>query len=244
MNKILNIDKRFYKKVAIIALPIVIQNFITSSLNIVDTMMIGKLGENEIAAVGIANQYFFLLSILMMGLFSGIGIFVSQYFGKKDNENIKKLIGIGIVCAIVMGSIFTITAQIFPEGIIGIFNKDFEVIKLGVEYLIIVSLSYIFTTITFNYGIALRCIEKTTIPMIGSSIALIINTVLNYILIFGYFGMPELGVKGAAIATLIARIIEFLIIISYVYYSNNILAGNVKELFSFNSSSLKSISIV
>ena len=243
MNKILNIDKRFYKKVTIIALPIVIQNFITSSLNIVDTMMIGKLGENEIAAVGIANQYFFLLSLLMMGLFSGIGIFVSQYFGKKDNENIKKLIGIGIVCAIVMGSIFTITAQIFPEGIIGIFNKDFEVIKLGVEYLIIVSLSYIFTTITFNYGIALRCIEKTTIPMIGSSIALIINTVLNYILIFGYFGMPELGVKGAAIATLIARIIEFLIIIGYVYYSNNILAGNLKELFSFDLSFIKKIYI-
>ena len=91
MEKIFNMDKSFIKKVIILALPIVIQNFISSSLNIIDTMMIGKLGESEIAAVGIANQYFFMLNILMMGLFSGIGIFISQYFGKKDEKNIKKI---------------------------------------------------------------------------------------------------------------------------------------------------------
>lgn len=243
MNKILSIDKSFYKKVAIIALPIVIQNFITSSLNIVDTMMIGKLGESEIAAVGIANQYFFLLSILMMGLFSGIGIFISQYFGKKDEKSIRKLVGMGIICAIIMGSIFTILAQVFPEGIISIFNKNSYVIKLGADYLVIVSISYIFTTITFNYGIALRCTEKTTVPMIASSIALITNTILNYMLIFGNFGMPTLGVKGAAIATLIARIIEFSIMIGYVYYSNDILAAKPKDLFSFDLSFAKRISI-
>ena len=120
MEKIFNMDKSFIKKVIILALPIVIQNFISSSLNIIDTMMIGKLGESEIAAVGIANQYFFMLNILMMGLFSGIGIFISQYFGKKDEKNIKKLVGIGVVSAIILGSVFTIFAQFTPEGIIGI----------------------------------------------------------------------------------------------------------------------------
>ncbi|MEG2108787.1 MAG: MATE family efflux transporter, partial [Clostridium sp.] len=218
MTKIFKMDKAFYKKALVIALPIVIQNFITSSLNIVDTMMIGKLGENEIAAVGIANQYFFLLNILIMGLFSGIGIFISQYFGKKDDKNIKKLVGIGLIAAIVVGGIFTLIAQVAPEGIISIFNKDGQVIKLGAEYLVIVSISYIFTAITFNYGIASRCIEKTAVPMVASSIALLTNTVLNYCLIFGNFGMPKLGVEGAAIATLIARVIEFIIMVGYVYY--------------------------
>ncbi|MGL4570268.1 MAG: MATE family efflux transporter [Clostridium sp.] len=234
-------DKAFYKKALVIALPIVIQNFITSSLNIVDTMMIGKLGENEIAAVGIANQYFFLLNILIMGLFSGIGIFISQYFGKKDDKNIKKLVGIGLIAAIVVGGIFTLIAQVAPEGIISIFNKDGQVIKLGAEYLVIVSISYIFTAITFNYGIASRCIEKTAVPMVASSIALITNTVLNYGLIFGNFGMPKLGVEGAAIATLIARVIEFIIMVGYVYYSKNMLAANAKELFSFDFSFAKRI---
>ncbi|MEG1482764.1 MATE family efflux transporter [Clostridium sp.] len=241
MTKIFKMDKAFYKKALVIALPIVIQNFITSSLNIVDTMMIGKLGENEIAAVGIANQYFFLLNILIMGLFSGIGIFISQYFGKKDDKNIKKLVGIGLIAAIVVGGIFTLIAQVAPEGIISIFNKDGQVIKLGAEYLVIVSISYIFTAITFNYGIASRCIEKTAVPMVASSIALLTNTVLNYCLIFGNFGMPKLGVEGAAIATLIARVIEFIIMVGYVYYSKNMLAANVKELFSFDFSFAKRI---
>ncbi|MDY3206081.1 MAG: MATE family efflux transporter [Clostridium baratii] len=241
MTRFLKMDKSFYKKVGIIALPIVIQNFITSSLNIVDTMMIGKLGENEIAAVGIANQYFFLLNILIMGLFSGIGIFISQYFGKKDEKNIKKLVGIGLIAAIVVGGIFTIIAQVFPKEIIGIFNEDLKVINLGADYLLIVSLSYIFTAIAFNYGVASRCIEKTAIPMVASSIALITNTVLNYCLIFGNFNMPRLGVKGAAVATLIARIIEFLIMILYVYYKKNMLAGNFKELFSFDFTFVKKV---
>ncbi|MEG1004640.1 MAG: MATE family efflux transporter [Clostridium sp.] len=241
MTRIFKMDKAFYKKALVIALPIVIQNFITSSLNIVDTMMIGKLGENEIAAVGIANQYFFLLNILIMGLFSGIGIFISQYFGKKDDKNIKKLVGIGLIAAIVVGGIFTLIAQVAPEGIISIFNKDGQVIKLGAEYLVIVSISYIFTAITFNYGIASRCIEKTAVPMVASSIALLTNTVLNYCLIFGNFGMPKLGVEGAAIATLIARVIEFIIMVGYVYYSKNMLAANVKELFSFDFSFAKRI---
>ncbi|MFC4779673.1 MATE family efflux transporter [Eubacterium multiforme] len=243
MEKLFNMDKSFIKKVVILALPIVIQNFISSSLNIIDTMMIGKLGESEIAAVGIANQYFFMLNILMMGLFSGIGIFISQYFGKRDSKNIKKLVGIGVIAAIILGSIFTLFAQVTPEGIIGIFNKDSNVIKLGGEYLVIVSISYIFTAITFNYGIASRCIEKPSVPMIASAIALLTNTILNYGFIFGNFGLPELGVKGAAIATLIARILEFIIMVGYVYYSKNELAGTLKELLSFNLKFIKRISV-
>ncbi|MGL5150615.1 MAG: MATE family efflux transporter [Clostridium sp.] len=241
MKKVFNIEKSFYKKVFIIALPIIIQNLITSSLNIVDTMMIGKLGENEIAAVGIANQYFFLLNILIMGLFSGIGIFTSQYWGKKDIKNIKRLMGFGIICGVIVGAIFTIWAQVSPTSIMAIFNTDPIVIKLGAEYLSILSISYILTAISFNYAFGSRCVERTTVPMIASAIALGINTVLNYALIFGNFGAPELGVKGAAIATLIARILECVIIVGHVYLTKSPLAGSFKELFDFDFSFVKRV---
>lgn len=237
----IKMEKAFLNKVFFIAIPIIIQNFITSSLNIIDTMMIGKLGETEIASVGIANQYFFLLNIIIMGLFSGIGIFVSQYYGKRDIKSIRKLVGVGIVSALIIGIIFTFFARVMPEGIIGLFNTDSRVIKLGTDYLVIVSLSYVFTAISFNYSIASRCVEKTVVPMIASSIALLTNTFLNWVLIFGNLGAPEMGVKGAAYATLVARILEFLIMVSYIYYSKSPLAGNLKELLAFDFKFVKRI---
>ena len=241
MKELFRKDKVFYKKIFVIALPIIIQNFIASSLNIVDTVMIGKLGENEIAAVGIGNQYFFLFNILIMGIFSGISIFTSQYWGKRDTKSIKKLVGIGVILALGVGTIFTSFALLSPEFIISIFNKDIEVIRLGGEYLSIVCISYIFTALTFNYATALRCIEKTAIPMVISGIALIINTFLNWVFIFGNLGAPIMGVKGAAIATLIARIVETSLIIGYVYVSKNTLAGKISELFTLKKEFVKNI---
>jgi len=227
-------NKRFYKKVTMVALPIIIQNFIGSLVNVVDTVMVGKLGENAIAAVGIGNQYFFLFNILMLGTFSGISVFTSQYWGKKDVASIRKLLGIGIICAIILGVFFTIVGLIYQEKIVGIFNQDPEVIKLGGQYLAIVCLSYVFTAISFNYAMALRCIERTTLPMVACGIALTINIFLNWVFIFGNFGFKPMGVEGSALATLIARIIELLILGLYIYWSKNPLAAKLKELFSFD----------
>lgn len=114
MKAILERDKTFYKKIFVIALPIIIQNFITSSLNIVDTIMIGKLGEVEIASVGIGNQYFFLFNILIMGMFSGMAVYTSQYWGRKDIASIKKVVGLGSLLAVIIGLIFKVVALISP----------------------------------------------------------------------------------------------------------------------------------
>ena len=236
-------NKSFYKKVVWVALPIIIQNFIGSLVNVIDTVMVGTLGEKEIAAVGIGNQYFFLFNILLLGTFSGISIFTAQYWGKKDVKSIKKLLGLGIICALILGSLFTLTGLIFPEKIVGIFNHDSEVIKLGGEYLVIVCSSYIFTALSFNYAMALRCIERTTLPMIATVIALIINIFLNWVFIFGNFGFKPMGVEGSALATLIARVIEFLILAIYIYWSKNPLAGRLKQLFSFNKEFIKMVII-
>ncbi|CAH2214037.1 MATE family efflux transporter [Tepidibacter aestuarii] len=234
-------DSKFYKNLLKIALPIMIQNFIASSLNMVDTMMIGKIGETQIAAVGIANQYFFFFNLIIIGMFSGCSIFISQFWGKKDCDNIRRVLGLGLLSGCIISIIFTIVALAIPNKIISLFNKDLIVIEQGVEYLRIVSMSYIFTAITFNYSFASRSIEKVLLPMIVSSIALLSNTFLNYIFIFGNFGMPSMGVKGAAIATLISRIIEMILLIGLIYYKRGILSATFKKMFDFNKIFIKTV---
>lgn len=236
-------NKSFYKKVVWVALPIIIQNFIGSLVNVIDTVMVGKLGEKAIASVGIGNQYFFLLNILLLGTFSGISIFTAQYWGKKDVESIKKLLGIGMIFALIIGGLFTLIGLIFPEQIVAIFNQDIEVIKLGGQYITIICISYIFTALSFNYAMALRCIEKTSLPMISTVIALGINVFLNWIFIFGNLGFKAMGVEGSALATLISRIIELLILVIYIYWSKDPLAGKFKELFAFNKKFIKVVII-
>lgn len=229
-------DKKFYKMVLLLSLPIILQNLIASSVNMLDTMMIGRVGEVELAAVGIANQFYFIFSLFIMGISSGCAVFISQLWGKKDKGNIQKVLGLGLVSGIVITLIFTIVALIIPEKIISIYNIDPKVIDIGSQYLKIVCFSYIFTSISFNYAAALRSVENTVLPMVASFLGLVVNGILNTILIFGYLGFPALGVVGAAIATLIARGVECTVLVVYTYSSKNILAGKVKQLFSIPKS--------
>ncbi|MCT4508011.1 MAG: MATE family efflux transporter [Tepidibacter sp.] len=236
-NKLLVVlfeDSEFYKNLLKISIPITIQHFIASSLNMIDTMMIGKVGETQIAAVGIANQYFFFFNLIIMGIFSGCSIFISQFWGKKDCDNIRRVLGLGLLSGSIVSVIFTIVALVIPNEIIGLFNTNATVIAHGGEYLRIVSMSYIFTAITFNYSFASRSIENVLLPMIVSSIALACNTFLNYVLIFGKFGIPFMGVKGAAIATLISRIIEMILLIGLIYCKKGVLYAKFKQIFDFN----------
>lgn len=223
-------DKGFYKRLVLITVPIIIQNLITSSLNMIDTLMIGKIGEIELASIGIANQFYFLYSLIIMGISSGCGVFISQLWGKKDIKNIKKVLGMGFIIGILGTLVFMFLAIGMPEKIMGIFNKDPRVIKTSSSYLVIVATSYIFTSITFNYAAGLRSIGNAVLPMIASFIGLIINGILNYIFIFGKLGFPAMGVKGAATATVIARTVECLIIIIFVYSKNKVLNAKFKEM--------------
>ena len=223
-------DKVFLKQMLSIAIPITLQSLIASSLNMVDTLMISDLGQSSIAAVGLANQLFFFYILIVFGIHSGSSIFISQYWGKKDTSNIKKVLGLSIFLSTIVGLIFTILAFFYPETVMRFFIKDPNVIKLGSDYLRIVSLSYIITGIGFAYSVAARSIGEARMPMIVSGIAFVTNTVFNYLLIFGKFGFPELGVKGAAYGTLIARIVEFAFIIYFVYKGIKPLAGTLAEM--------------
>lgn len=232
-------DRIFLKSMLAIAIPIALQNLITSSLNMVDTLMISDLGQSSIAAVGLANQVFFFYMLINFGVNSGSGIFISQYWGKKDTLSIRKVLGLAVSLSTFTGIIFTVVAFFFPEFIMGLLIKEQKVIQLGSEYLRIVSLSYIITAIGFSYSVALRSTGRPRVPMKVSAISFVTNTVFNYVLIFGKFGFPEMGVKGAALGTLIARIVELLFILYAVYSGGGPLRANIKELLNWNKEFVK-----
>ena len=217
LKKYIFSDKHYYRKLLTLALPVTLQNLIASSLSVVDTVMVGSLGESQIAAVSIANQYVLLVFLIYASIHSGCGIYISQFFGKKDTESIKQVANIGIIMGAVVSLLFTLLAVAVPNWIISIFSPDPVVIELGGEFLRIVGISFVFASISFGFSMNVRSIGKSVMPMIVSAIALVINTILNFVLIFGMFGAPALGVKGAAIATLISRIIEMLIFVVVIY---------------------------
>ncbi|GAA0120838.1 MAG: MATE family efflux transporter [Clostridium argentinense] len=241
MENSLDSKEKFYKRMLSLALPIMIQNLISSSLNMVDTMMIGKLGEVEIASVGLANQFYFLFSLFIFGLNSGCAIFIAQFWGKKDVKSIRKVLGLCIILGSLGAVFFTVAALIFPTKVMEFFTKDNQVILLGVEYLQIVGWSYVITAISFAFSFASRSIGRAKLPMVTSAVALICNTVFNAILIFGKLGFPVLGVKGAAIATVIARIIEMILILSVTYIRKTALAGKLNEFCDLSKEFIFSI---
>jgi putative MATE family efflux protein len=223
-------DGDFYRKMLQIALPIVIQNFISSFLNMIDTVMVGKLGEVEIAAVGIANQYFFFFNMFLMGLSAGCGVFIAQFWGKRDHRNIRRMVGIGLGSAVLISFVFVVLGLLIPEKIIAAFNDDPGVIDLGAGYLKIVLVSYLCTGITFVYNFSLRSVGNTVQPMLISAIALLCNAFFNYAFIFGKFGAAAMGVDGAALATVIARVVEAIALVAVVYGGNGVLAASFAEL--------------
>ncbi len=227
-------DKEYFKTLVVIAIPIVLQNLIASSLNMLDTIMVGMLGEAEIASVGIGNQIFLLFNVMIMGLSGGCGIFIAQYWGQEDVKNIRRVMGVCLISAAIIASVFTVIILMFSTQIVSVFNIDPKVIENGSIYLKTVSLSYIFTAITFSIANASRSIERATAPMIVSFIALICNGALNYIFIFGKLGIEPMGVRGAALGTVIARALEALLLTLYVTKTNEVLLGNARDLIDLS----------
>lgn len=212
-------DKQFfYKTLVSLAVPITLQNTITSSLNLVDTVMIGQLGTVEVAAVGLANKVCFVLILVLFAISSGTAIFTAQFWGRKDVENIGRVMGIALVLSVAISILFSIFTLWLPEAVIGIFTPDQAVIADASLYLVIISFSFVPMAVTMLYAFVLRSTGRVLLPMYASIGALGLNTFLNYCLIFGHFGMPALGVKGAAIATLFARFIEAGLIILITYW--------------------------
>lgn len=201
------------KQMINIALPIMLQSLILSLINLTDVFMIGRIGEVEIASVGLSNQILFLFMLFCMGINNAGSIFVAQYFGRGEKNKIKIILAISIIFSILLASAFALGAYFIPRKLMEIYTKDIRVIEGAVPYLKIVAISYIFTGLTIVYSTLLRSMGNTKMAMYASIITLIVNITLNYLLIFGKFGFPRLEVAGAAIATTIARFLEICTII-------------------------------
>lgn len=232
-------DKRFFLAILTLVIPITLQNLISSSLNMVDNLMIGRLGESSIAAVGLVNQYFFIFMLCLTGINAGAGIFMSQFWGKKDISNIRKMLGLDMILSLIVSFLFFIPASLFPREIIKIFTKDTEVINLGVQYIRIISVTFVLTSITQAYSTTLRCIGIARLPMFGSLIGVLTNAFLNWVFIFGHFGFSAMGVAGAAIATSIARLVEMIFIIVCAYKSNSVIPRKLKNIIRFDHEFVK-----
>jgi len=227
-------DKNFIRKMLSLAIPVAFQQFITAALNMVDVLMVGQLGEASIAALGLANQIFFLYILFLFGVTSGTAIFSAQFWGKNDIESIRKVLGISLSVALAVGTLFTLAATLIPETLLRFYTNDTEVIALASSYLRIVGLSYIFTAIVTSYHAIYRSITWVKLTVGISVTALILKSALGYMLIFGIGRFPALGVRGAAIATGLGWVFQFILILILTYTVKTPLAANPLTFFDFD----------
>ncbi|EOU1660646.1 MATE family efflux transporter [Clostridium perfringens] len=232
-------DKRFYRLLFSIALPIAVQNLITFMVSMVDTLMVGAFGEIQLSAVSIANNLFFVLTILMFGLAGGSNIMISQYWGKGNVKTIHKILAIMYrVCLLITG-IFIFIALFLPKYFMGIFTTDKAVIDFGASYLRIVCIGYLFYSITNCTIMMLRSVKTVSISIIVYTASLVVNSILNWIFIFGNLGAPELGIRGAAIATVCARITEFSIVLVFMFIYERKIGLKIEHLLKIDKEILK-----
>ncbi len=215
MFSYLNRGGVFYRNVCSLALPILFQNLITTSLGMIDTFMVGSLGEAPLAAVAQANIPVFIIQLVIFGLQSGSSVLISQYWGRGDTDAINRVMGIGFYLAGAISAVFALIMSCFPSALMGLLTNNEELIPLAAGYARIVGVSYLFNSITGVYTGAHRSMENPKLGLYIYAASMLTNTFLNWVFIFGNLGAPRLEVEGAALATLISRIVEFSIMVVY-----------------------------
>ena len=206
--------KYFYKELFIVIIPIIIQFFIQNFINFLDNIMVGQLGEGEIAGVAVANQYYKLFYPAIVSICTGAAIFTAQFNGKKKYQELQKMFGIKLIFPTLITLIFFFVGLLYPEQIVGYFvDKDTEAFIYGMKYLKIAIWSFLPLSISSAFAFTFRPIRLTHIPMVASIVGIVINLILNLFLIYGLWFFPALGVEGAAIGTVVARILELLVYI-------------------------------
>ncbi|MEY8316036.1 MATE family efflux transporter [Oscillospiraceae bacterium 50-58] len=206
----------FYRQVVMLALPIVLQNLITSALGMADTFMVGMLGEVPMAAVTLANIPLFALQMFIFGVQSGSSVLVSQYWGKQEMEAINRVLGVALWVVLVVSTLFAGVLLVCPVEFLSLFGNEPEVIALAAQYGSIAGLSYVCNAFTMMYVAAYRSMERPQLGLYILVVSMAANTFLNWVFIFGKLGAPAMGVRGAATATLIARLLEITIVILHM----------------------------
>ena len=235
----------FNKDILRLAVPIVLQNIVTTAVNSADVIMLGFVGQDALSAGSLANQVMFILNLVYTGISSGVIMLAAQYWGKKDTKTIEHIMGIGMQLSMFISSMFFIMAFFFPHILMRIFTNDINLITAGIPYLRMVSFSYLFMSFSQVYLCAMRSIERVHFSTVTNAVALILNIIFNAVFIFGLFGAPKLGILGVALATVIARGVEFTICVidnfipkAIHFHIKNILEVNKILFFDFMKYSL------
>ncbi len=231
-------DMGFWRIALKLAFPVAMQNLLTSSFILVDTIMVGQLGDLSLSAVGMAGQFGWFLNMITFGMCSGAAVFISQYWGAKDTAGIRRTYGIAVVSVCLISALFFVIGLLFPEGVVRIFNREPDVVEAGAAYLRIACWSYLATGVNMVFCIVLRSTENVKLPMYVSLVTTVLNAFMDYGLIFGAFGMPEMGIRGAALATVISAWAGPVLILVVSAIQRNMLITPLKELFGFNRRSI------
>lgn len=231
-------DMGFWRVALKLAFPVAMQNLLTSSFILVDTIMVGQLGDLSLSAVGMAGQFGWFLNMITFGMCSGAAVFISQYWGAKDTAGIRRTYGIAVVSVCLISALFFVIGLLFPEGVVRIFNREPDVVEAGAAYLRIACWSYLATGVNMVFCIVLRSTENVKLPMYVSLVTTVLNAFMDYGLIFGAFGMPEMGIRGAALATVISAWAGPVLILVVSAIQRNMLITPLKELFGFNRRSI------
>ena len=233
--------KALNRKLIKIATPIAIQGIVSATLSMVDNIMVGFLGETELAAVGVGSQLFMVHYLVLFGILSGSATFMAQFYGTKDMGNIRKVIGFDFTLLAVLGAVLFILVNCFTDSILSVYTEDPAVKALAAQYVRINSLSFLLLAISSPLEMAFKATQQVRIPMLISNVIFFTNIAINYVLIFGKFGFPKMGVAGAAIGTISSRIIEVLMNSYFAFRTNNEFCGRVRSYFGWDRELVKRI---
>ena len=223
-------NKAFYAKVFSLTIPLALQNLINVAVTAADTVMLGKVSEVVLSGASLAGQVQYILTLFFFGITSGAAVLTAQYWGKRDIRTIEKIIAIALDVAISLSLVFSLAAFLIPEKLMHIYSSDPAVIETGSAYLKIISLSYVISGITMIYLYIMKSVERVVISTVVYCVSLVVNIVLNAILIFGLFGAPALGIRGAAIGTLVARSVELVITVFYAKVKNKEIKVRIADM--------------
>ncbi len=226
-----DLPKGFWKSAALLALPIALQNLLTSCASLVDTAMITPLGDTAVAAVGVAGRFTFLLNVVSFGFCSGGATLISQFWGAGDKKGIHKTYGLSLTCSMLFALVFALVLWLAPDFCVSIFGPKPDVHAEAVVYTRILACAVPFIMYSQVTCAALRATEKVSVPFISSLASVVTNTFLNFCLISGHIGFPALGVKGAAIATVTGCVVQAVIVFAFLHFGNNAVKCKISEMF-------------
>jgi len=227
-------EEKLSQKLLRVAGPISLQSLLAASLNFVDTLMVGRLGETEIAAVGFSVQFTFIFWMVLFGFTGGTITYMAQFFGKGDFVSIRRVTGIAVTVSFAIGIVFFCVSFFAPATVLRIYTNIPEVIEMGIPFVRLIAFIFLTWSIVVPLTAALRATQQTQVPLKISIVVFSVNTLLCVLLINGFLGFPKMGIMGAAMATVVSRLLELIIYLIVIFGKKNIIAGPIRQFFSWS----------